>query len=236
MERGGRDLESERRQNHHQRHSQQRGETRLRQPGRNARKFNRARQPVEQAETEQEERGGHPPEQEIFQARLGRFRPAPVKARQHVERKARELEREEGQQELLGHGHHQQARRRQQHERDKFRRVPQPFGSVGQRQGQTRQHQNSRPRRGAQRIEHKTAPGRRPGRAHPPHQRQSHEHRHSAQGGRRAPACRGRPIPGARQVEREYEQRPRHQRRLARQRGCEICATGGHDPPPFNTD
>ena len=236
MERSRRHFETERRQNHHQRHGEQRGQTRAGQTGRDGRKFDRASQPVKQAEPEQEKCGGDAPQQEIFQARLRRLRPGPVKPRQHVKREARELEREEGQQELLRHSHHQQARRRQQHKRDKLRRMPQACRAARQRQGHTRQHQNSRPRSGAQRIEHEAAPGGRSRRAHAPHQRQGHQHRAATNHRRRAPACRGGPVPGPGEIERQHRQCTRHQRRLARQRLRQSWNVRGHEPPPFNTD
>jgi hypothetical protein len=82
------------------------------------RELDRAGQPVDQAEAEEQERRRHAAEQEIFQRGLGGLGPVLVEAGQHIEREAGELEREEREQQLLRGGHQGEAGGRKQDDRD----------------------------------------------------------------------------------------------------------------------
>jgi hypothetical protein len=118
VERRGRRLEAKSDEDHHQGYDQEcRGRLRG-QLACDLGKRDRARQAVQETESEKQEGGGDSPEQEVFQTRLGGLRPRLVKTGQHVEREARELEREKRDQELIRGCHQREARGREQDERD----------------------------------------------------------------------------------------------------------------------
>src|ERR1019366_10736196 len=83
--------------------------------------FDRTRETVNQAEAEKQERRRHRAEQEIFQRGLGRLGPGLVITGEHIERETRELNGQEGEQQLLRRRHLQKPDRREQDQRDILR-------------------------------------------------------------------------------------------------------------------
>ena len=136
----GGDLEAETDDRHHDGHDQQRIESFAVQRRGNLTEVRRARQTVEQAQPKQRERRRHAAEQKVFQGRLGGLDVALVERREDVKREARQFERDENHQDVLGADQEHHPHNCQQDQRKVFACVRREIRFHGQQNRENRQH------------------------------------------------------------------------------------------------
>ena len=117
-------------------------------------KFDRAGEAVDEAEAEEEKRGRHAAEEKIFQRGFGGFGAGFVETGEDVERKAGELESEEGDEELLRGGHQREARGGKEHDGDELGGVAEARGAAGEGQREPREHEDAEARGEGELVEH----------------------------------------------------------------------------------
>src|SRR5439155_14217572 len=110
--------------------------------------------PVNQAQTEQQERRGNTTEQKILQRRLRRLDALLVERGHDVETKAEQLERQENQQQVFCAQQEHHARGRQQQQREVFADVLRESGLEREEAGGDRQSEHHDFHQRGQRIQH----------------------------------------------------------------------------------
>ena len=137
----GSDLKPEADNRHHDGHDEQRIEPFAAQGRGNLTQIRRARQTVEQAQSEQREGRRHSAEQKVFQGRLGGLDVALVERREDVKREARQFERDKNHQNVLRADQEHHSHNCQQDQRKIFAHVRREIRFHGQQNREESQHQ-----------------------------------------------------------------------------------------------
>ena len=207
MKRGRRELEAQSDQDHRESHGEQWAVGQHRNAHSNLRKVDRTRDSVDQAEAKQEERRRHPAEEEVLQPGFGGLGPPLIEARQHIERQARQFERQKRKQQLL-HGRHEgKAGRGKENDGDKFGGIARTTRGACDPEHQQSEDEDAQSSGDREAVEHERspeygAPRTRPG------QRARAEHRKSTNSQGLCEALRIVQAPSDRKVQAEHRKGP----------------------------